>query len=100
VTDRYYSLASTHPALAFPKLADLGMKHLRKLRRDKPGLAVVLDRELQDIHALVASSEAQFPGALSLENQGRFVIGYHHQRSKRRLQAKEDVIAQESEEIN
>jgi CRISPR-associated protein Csd1 len=100
VTDRYYSLASTHPALAFPKLADLGMKHLRKLRRDKPGLAVVLDRELQDIHALVAANEARFPGALSLESQGRFVIGYHHQRGKRRLQAKEDATVQSTEETN
>jgi CRISPR-associated protein Csd1 len=100
VTDRYYSLFSTHPALAFRNLANLGVKHFRKLRRDKPGLAVVLDRELQDILALVTANEARFPATLSLEEQGRFALGYHHQRSKKRLQPKEDSTLQQSEESN
>ena len=100
VTDRYYSLASANPALAFPKIGDLGMKHLRKLKRDKRGLAVVLDREIQDIHALIAAREARFPGALSLEDQGRFAIGYHQQRGAKRLQTREDVTVQSTEESN
>jgi CRISPR-associated protein Csd1 len=82
VSDRYYSLASTYPALAFPKLSDLGLKHLRKLRRDKPGAAVNIEKEVQEIHARLAASGAKFPPPLSLEDQGRFAIGYHHQRAE------------------
>ena len=82
MSDRYYSLASTYPALAFPKLSDLGLKHLRKLRRDKPGAAVNIEKEIQEIHTRLAASGAKFPPPLSLENQGRFAIGYHHQRAE------------------
>lgn len=82
VSDRYYSLASTYPTLAFPKLTDLGLKHLRKLRRDKPGAAVNIEKEIQEIHTRLAALGAKFPPPLSLEEQGRFAIGYHHQRAE------------------
>ena len=81
VSDRYYSLASTYPALAFPKLTDLGLKHLKKLRRDNRGAAVNIEKEIQEIHTLLAASGAKFPPQLSLVDQGRFAIGYHHQRA-------------------
>ena len=82
VSDRYYTLASTYPALAFPKLTDLGLKHLRKLRPKKWGLAVNIEKEIQEIHTRLAQSGGRFPPALSLEDQGRFAIGYHHQRAE------------------
>ncbi len=82
VSDRYYSLASTYPALAFPKLTELGLKHLRKLRRDKRGAAVNIEKEIQAIHVRLAADGAAFPPPLSLEDQGRFAIGYHHQRAE------------------
>src|SRR5439155_7847317 len=80
VSDRYYSLASTYPELAFPKLTDLSLKHLKKLRRDSRGAAVNIEKEIQEIHQQLAASGARFPPQLSLEDQGRFAIGYHHQR--------------------
>ena len=82
VSDRYYSLASTYPQLAFPKLNDLAQKHFRKLRRDRRGAAVSIDREMQEIFARLAGAGAVFPPALSLEDQGRFAIGFHHQRAE------------------
>jgi CRISPR-associated protein Csd1 len=83
VADRYYSLASTRPALAFPKLADLGQKHLRKLRRDRHGAMVALDRQLQEIMGQIESAAGcRFPSSLDLDGQGRFVLGYHHQRAE------------------
>ena len=48
VGDKYYSLASTHPQLAFPKIDDLGQKHLRKLRRDNRGAAFAIERQIQE----------------------------------------------------
>jgi CRISPR-associated protein Csd1 len=82
VADRYYSLASTRPALAFPRLADLGQKHLRKLRRDKRGAMVALERQIQDILGQIErAAGCRFPASLDLDGQGRFVLGYHHQRA-------------------
>lgn len=78
VADRYYSLASTNPQLAFPKLVDLGLKHTRKLRQDKPGLAINIER---DIQGLLQTIGVVFPPPLGLEDQGRFALGFHHQRA-------------------
>jgi len=83
VADRCYTLASTHPRLAFPKLANLSRKHLRKLRRDKPGAAFAIDCQIQTLHELLAAKGAKYPSALDLEEQGRFAIGFHHQRAER-----------------
>lgn len=83
VADRYYSLASTNPTAAFPRVDDLGQKHLRKLRRDKRGVMIAVERDIQQIHQLLADKcGARFPGPLSLEDQGRFAIGFHHQRAE------------------
>ena len=87
VSDRYYALASTYPQLAFPKLTDLSLKHLRKLRRDSRGAAVNIEKEIQEIHQQLATSGAKFPAQLSLEDQGRFAIGYHHQRAENMARA-------------
>jgi CRISPR-associated protein Csd1 len=82
VADRYYSLASTYPALAFPRVADLGQKHLRKLRRDNPGAMVSLKRQVEEILGQIEQAAGcRFPGSLDLDGQGRFVIGFHHQRA-------------------
>lgn len=79
VVDRYYALASTYPQLAFPKLEALSKVHLKKARRDKPGAAVNIQRELDELFCELPGG---FPGQLSLEDQGRFAIGYHHQRAE------------------
>lgn len=81
VSDRYYPLASTYPALAFPKLCELGLRHLKKLRRDNRGAAVNIEKEIQEIHTRLAAAGAKFPPQLNIEDQGRFAIGYHHQRA-------------------
>lgn len=77
VADRYYTLASTYPQIAFPKIEDLGMKHLRKLRREKRGAAVRIEREMDEVREALAGV---YPGPLSLLDQGRFALGFHHQR--------------------
>jgi len=95
VADRYYSLASTCPALAFPKLADLGQKHLRKLRRDKRGAMIRLEEQLQDIlGGIERKAGCQFPARFDLDEQGRFVLGYHHQRAAHMAGAKAHKLRQ------
>jgi CRISPR-associated protein Csd1 len=81
ISDRYYSMASTYPQLAFPKLTELGLKYIRKLgSKDRRGAAVNIQKEIQEIHGRLTGSV--FPARLSLEEQGRFAIGFHHQRAE------------------
>jgi CRISPR-associated protein Csd1 len=90
VLDRYFALASTYPAVAFPKIESLAQKHLRKLRRDKPGAAYAIDGRLQELHNLLQPTEAgAFPPKLSLEGQGLFALGYYHQKARSRSQAQD-----------
>jgi len=88
VTDRYYSLASTYPGLAFQKLDSLAVKHLGKLRRENPGARVRIQQEIDALCEQISESNGQqFPKQLNLEDQGRFVLGYHHQRAHNMAQA-------------
>jgi CRISPR-associated protein Csd1 len=100
VADRYYSLASTNPKIAFPRVVDLGQKHLRKLRRDGPGAAVAIEQRIQELCEIIGFV---FPPMLSLEDQGRFALGYHHQRAQSMAQAKASKeakkVAAEADEI-
>jgi CRISPR-associated protein Csd1 len=76
LVDRYFGSASATPAVVFPTLIRRSQSHLSTLRREKPGLAVVRERLLQDI----VSDLARFPKTLNLEDQGLFSLGFYQQR--------------------
>ena len=48
-----------------------------RLRKDKAGMAVNLDKDLGEI---IAKLPETFPRHLSIDEQGRFAIGYYHQK--------------------
>jgi len=73
IKDRYFSSASTTPALVFPRLFRLTQHHLAKL---ETGHKISYDRRFAEVMGLLDT----FPRQLALEDQGRFVIGYFHQR--------------------
>lgn len=94
VADRYYTLASTYPALAFPKLESLSKKHLGKLRRNEPGAAVRLERLIEELSAEIETAAGyKYPRTLSLDDQGRFALGYHHQKAHSIGQARDAKAA-------
>jgi CRISPR-associated protein Csd1 len=74
LTDRYYGSASTAPARVFGVLLRLTQPHLSKLRKQREGLAIALERALQD------AMPDHFPTTLSQTEQGLFALGYYHQR--------------------
>lgn len=84
IADRYYSAASTNPQLILPRVLDLSNAHLKKLRRDKAkGSAYgAIRRRVDELVERAGGRAGVFPGALSLIDQGRFAIGYHHQRAE------------------
>jgi CRISPR-associated protein Csd1 len=97
VLDRYFALASTYPAVAFPKIESLAQKHLRKLRRDNAPAAYAIDARLQELHDLLQpSASGAYPGKLGLEGQGLFVLGYYHQKARSRSQAQDRKQANEA----
>lgn len=80
VVDKFYGTFSSAPALVFSRLYANAQNHLRKLRGDKPAAHVALDRLLMEVTSLLPPSPPK--GQLSLADQGRFALGYYHQRAK------------------
>ena len=78
IKDRYFGAASATPASVFPLLERKSAHHLASLRKgDKGGLAHWFESEIGSILDGIATA---FPRSLRLEDQGRFAIGYHHQK--------------------
>lgn len=99
VADRYYSLASVSPQVAFPKVVNLGKKHLAKLGRERAGLRVIIEREVAELCDLIKHPEhGEFPGNLSLIDQGRFALGFYHQRAASLNRKKTNSQQEEGEE--
>jgi CRISPR-associated protein Csd1 len=90
IVDRFYGSASTAPASVFGNLMRGTQAHLAKLRKEKPGLAVVFQKRLKEIQ----SGLMGFPRVLTMEEQGLFALGYYHQRVYDRSKA--DSKGQES----
>ncbi len=78
IRERYFTYVMTLPAAAFGRLFDLSSKHFRKLKNEKPGLAVTLDKELQNLVKDIDIDK--LPATFSLDEKGQFAIGYYHQR--------------------
>lgn len=76
IRDKFYGAASGTPVAVFGNLMRLKNHHLSKL--ENPGRRIFFERL---IGAIIAGVDAApgFPPHLSLEDQGRFAIGYYHQ---------------------
>ena len=83
IRDRFFGAASATPASVFPLLARKCTHHLATLHRaeHRRRLAHWYERE---IDAILDGVGTAFPRSLRLEDQGRFALGYHHQRTWKR----------------
>lgn len=85
VVERYYGTASSAPAAAFPILCRLARHHLSKVRRDDENAAGAIDHRIGEILIKFQPSAPgrppAFPRVLSLEQQGRFALGFYQQRA-------------------
>ena len=87
IRDKHVGSASATPRASFPYLLELAQKHLKKVRRDKPGLARLLDTRLAEIQ----DSMTGFPATLDLEQRGLFFLGYYHERAYRKADKPADA---------
>ena len=81
IRDKYMGTASANPRRVFPTLMR-GYEHNRaallKQRGDKAGAGVRADKAVGEILGHLPGA-GELPATLSLEDQGRFFIGYYHQ---------------------
>lgn len=75
IRERYMNSASSTPATVFSTVLNLSAHHLEKLNNGKQVYYEKLKQEI--ISKLDADG---FPAHLSLQDQGRFFVGYYHQR--------------------
>lgn len=73
IRDRYYGAASSTPVAVFTTLLRLKNAHLKKL---PTGQVVWFEKLLADVLCPISD----FPKHLPLQDQGRFALGYYHQR--------------------
>lgn len=73
IRDRYYGAASSTPVAVFTTLLRLKNAHLKKLL---PGRVTGFEKLLGEVLGPVTD----FPKHLPLPDQGRFALGYYHQR--------------------
>lgn len=88
IRDRFYGSASATPVAAFSRLMKLKNHHLAKL--ENRGRAVNLERTIGEI----MDALNDFPAHLSLADQGRFAVGYYHQRQAFFTTSKKEPITQ------
>jgi CRISPR-associated protein Csd1 len=80
VTDKFFGVFSAAPAVVLGRLYANAQNHLRKIRGEKPGACVALDKLLAEVSKKLPAPPA---GQLSLIDQARFALGYYHQKAKR-----------------
>ena len=86
IRDRYYSAASTTPVAVFTTLLRLKNAHLKKLA---DGQVAYFERLIGEVLAPMTD----FPKQLTLPQQGRFALGYYHQRQAFFARKEADVPA-------
>lgn len=86
IRDRYWGAASATPASIFPILIRNSANHLGKIRKENPSLSSFFDWQIGDIEQGLSTS---WPKSLSMNDQGRFAIGYYHQKWTRTIKTKD-----------
>ena len=76
IKDSYFASACSCPSVILPRLEKLSQNHVKKLKEN----TAVFYQKL--INALMNGLEGEFPSTLSLEDQGRFIVGYHQMNSR------------------
>jgi CRISPR-associated protein Csd1 len=97
VVDKFFGTFSAAPAMVFSRLYANAQNHLRKIKSEKPGSYVALDKLLAEVTAL--HSAAPPKDHLSLRDQGLFALGYYHQKAKRFEEIAERKAAKANAEV-
>lgn len=78
VRERYMNAASTTPAAVFATILNLSSHHSENLSSE--GRRIYFEKLKQEIMSKISADG--FPAHLDLQDQGRFFVGYYHQRQE------------------
>ena len=100
IRDRFYGSASATPSAVFPILIKNATHHLANLRKGRgarwvrrpAATGTWLDQEMGHI---LGGLDKDWPKSFTIEAQGRFAIGYFHQKYARRNDAHENLAVDE-----
>ena len=95
IADRYYGAASATPARVFGALLRGARTHISDARKRGQGLWV--ERRIGEI---MAHLDGDLPRTLRLEDQGRFAVGYYHERAFRPVKAEAEAEITDSQGTN
>ena len=91
VVERYYASASVTPSLVMGRLFRNAQFHLAKAGG---GVAENVRKDFEEIASALGQ---RFPATLDLEGQGRFALGYYHQKADYRRRTAERKEQQAAE---
>jgi CRISPR-associated protein Csd1 len=94
VVERYYASASVTPSLVMGRLFRNAQFHLAKAGG---GMAENVRKDFEEISCALGD---RFPATLDLEGQGRFALGYYHQKADYRRRTAERKEQQAIEPAN
>ncbi|MFC7382208.1 type I-C CRISPR-associated protein Cas8c/Csd1 [Sphaerisporangium rhizosphaerae] len=86
IADKYFGAAMGRPLAVLTMLRKNATGHLRRLRGTRRPAGIALDKRLDDV---LQQLHQELPAVLDLAGQGRFVLGYHHQRAADRAAARQ-----------
>lgn len=81
VKEKFFASASSTPRRILPSLLRMAQNHLSDARKDpaKQGRAAYIDSEIKQVMDGL-TGHLPFPTTLSLDDQGRFIVGFYHQK--------------------
>lgn len=86
IRDRYFNAACATPESVFPILMKLKNSHIRKIERKKEWRKISYEKLFAELKGKIE----YYPKRLTLEEQGRFILGYYHQVQKRYAKKEEE----------
>jgi hypothetical protein len=88
VADATWARAAAFPRPTFPQLERQSRQDLQRLRRSADDgrklRADALESRITELQERLGLEVGNFPAALSLEEQGRFIMGFHRERAATR----------------
>ena len=90
VTDKYWGNFIIAPNKSFASIDQIVKFSLKKLKREKPGYAVMLDKEYRQLIVDIGT----IPGRLTVEEQAMVVVGYHSRCQERWTKKSEPEVTE------
>lgn len=95
IRERYYGAFSSTPVTVYPQLMKLKNHHLAKLEKGKNFFENLIGEIIDGL-----DGSGIIPRQLSLDEQGRFAVGYYHQRQDLKFKGKENNTDNSEENTN